>query len=177
MSWTSLALGHQPSDVVVIATGIAAVVTSSVRPLFKWLEFRAFMRMWQEIARRDSDMQWLEHFGYAMAAFRSRGKVVKTRASVERDEIGFPVRGEISSIQRDAPASLEDLSWHTVQASNGEARIRVASQGDNVLISNSEHPNEPLLICSSVEWNMFVKGIQKKDSGGLLGLGSSPREA
>jgi uncharacterized protein DUF397 len=174
MSWTSLALGHQPSDVVVIATGIAAVVASSVRPLFKWLEFRAFMRLWREIARRDSDMQWLEQFSYSMAAFRSRGKVVNARSPVKSDESGFPAQGETSSIQRDAPASLEDLLPHTVQTGNGQARIRVDSQGDNVLISNSKNPDEPPLTCSSVEWNMFVEGVQKRDSGGLLGLVFQP---
>jgi hypothetical protein len=168
MTWAALASGHQPSDVVVIVAGLTAVIASSVRPLFRWLEFRAFMRMWQEIARRDSDMHWLAYFSNAMAAFRSRGKAANAGAPVEHGNAGFPAQIESPAIQRDEPALLVGLSWHTVQVGNGKACVRVASQGDSVLIGDSKHPDGPVLIYSSVEWKTFVEGIRRGDFDELL---------
>jgi hypothetical protein len=169
MSWTALALGHQPSDVVVIAAGLTTVITSSVRPLFRWLEFRAFMKVWQEIARRDSDMRWLQYFSYAMAAFRSRGKTVNSGAQPDLRSAEFLAHRESPAIQQDESASLVGLSWHMTHAGNGEACVRVASQGDNIIIGDSKHPNGPVLTYSSVEWKMFVEGIRKGDFDELLG--------
>lgn len=169
MSWTALALGHQPSDVAVIAAGLTAVIASGVRPLFRWLEFRAFMRMWQEIARRDNDRQWLQYFGSAMAAFRSRGKAASGGSPVDLRNAGFMAQAGSPAIQRDEATSLVGLSWHIAGAGNGEACIRVASQGGNVLIGDSKHPDGPVLTYSSVEWKMFVEGIRKGDFDDLLG--------
>jgi hypothetical protein len=169
MSWTALTLGHQASDVMVVAAGLTAVITSSVRPLFRWLEFRAFMRVWQEIARSDKDMRSVQYFAYAMAAFRSRGKATNIGAPGDLHNAGSLTPRESPAFQRDESASWAELSWHTAHAGNGGTCIRVASQGDNVLIGDSKHPDAPVLTYSSVEWKMFVEGIRKGDFDELLG--------
>ena len=169
MSWTALTLGHQPSDVVVIAAGLTAIITSGVRPLLRWLEFRAFMRMWQEIARRDSDMRSLQYFPYAMAAFRSHGKAANGGSPGDLRNSRFMAQGESPAIQRAETASRAGLSWHTTHAGNGKACVRVAPQGDNILIGDSKHPDGPVLTYSPVEWNTFVEGIRKGDFDDLLG--------
>ena len=106
MSWTALTLGHQASDVVVIAAGLTAVITSTVRPLFRWLEFRAFMRVWQEIDRSDSEMQSVQYFAHAMAAFRSRGRAANIGAPRDLHNIESSTQIENPSFQRDESASL-----------------------------------------------------------------------
>lgn len=163
-----LASGHQPSDVVVLGAGLTAVIASSVRPLFRWLEFRAFMRMWQEIARR-SDMGWIPYFSYAMAAFRSRGRIADSEASVKHGAAGPPIKSESPAIQRYEPASLRGLSWHVVPAGNDKGSVRVAIWGDNILIGDSRYPDGSVLTCSSAEWKMFTEGIRRGDFDELLG--------
>src|SRR5690242_3077452 len=98
MSWAVLTLGHQASDVMVIAAGLTAVITAIVRPLFRWLEFRTFMRVWQEIVRSDRELQSVQYFPRAISAFRSRGKAA---------DIGIPadLRNAESLLQGESPVS------------------------------------------------------------------------
>ena len=92
MSWATLTASYHPSDVVVIAAGLLVVITSGVRTLFKWLEFRAFMNVWRELARHDSDMG-LQYFSEAMRAFRYRVRQLMAHPQVAQIAPAPPLRG------------------------------------------------------------------------------------
>lgn len=169
MSLAALIASHQLSDVVVIAAGLTAVITSGVRPLFKWLEFRAFMSVWRELARRDTDLQWLQYFGEAMMAFRYRGKAAISGSAIGSRNTRFSGQETSGRAKQDESASLPGLSWRTADASIGGACVRVASRGDEVIVGDSKDPDGAVLTYSIVEWKAFIEGVRKGDFDDLLG--------
>ncbi len=167
MSWATLTASYHPSDVVVIAAGLLVVITSGVRTLFKWLEFRAFMNGWRELARHDSDMG-LQYFSEAMRAFRYRGKAANGPSASGSDNTRSSAQGKRGRAQQDESASLAGLSWRAAEVSTGGACVRAASRGDEIIVGDSKDPAGTVLIYSVVEWKAFVEGIRKGDFDDLL---------
>ena len=63
--------------------------------------------------------------------------------------------------------SMKQLSWRTAYQCNGGACIRVAADGDAVMIGSSQ-PNGPVLSYSRAEWTAFVEGIRQGDFDDLI---------
>jgi Domain of unknown function (DUF397) len=64
---------------------------------------------------------------------------------------------------RSKPPVLGDLNWRVALACNGGQCIRVAPQGNRVVIGDSKNPDGPVLTYSRSEWHAFVDGIRQGD--------------
>jgi hypothetical protein len=61
-----------------------------------------------------------------------------------------------------------ELSWRVARLCNGGACVRVAANGDMVLVGDSKNPDGPVLSYSRPEWLAFVAGIRQGDFDDLL---------
>ncbi len=66
------------------------------------------------------------------------------------------------------PATLGQLSWRVARRCNGGACVRVASNGDLIVIGDSKNPDGPVLAYSGSEWRAFVEGVRQGDFDDLL---------
>lgn len=62
---------------------------------------------------------------------------------------------------RSKPHMLGELNWRVALTCSGGECIRVASQGDEIVIGDSKNPNGPVLTYSRTEWHAFVGGIRQ----------------
>jgi Domain of unknown function (DUF397) len=65
------------------------------------------------------------------------------------------------------PGSQKELSWRVARQCNGGACIRVAADGDGVVIGTSQ-PDGPVISYSRAEWTAFVEGIRQGDFDDLF---------
>jgi uncharacterized protein DUF397 len=68
---------------------------------------------------------------------------------------------------RSKTPTVGELSWIVALACNGGACIRVASQGDQIVIGDSKNPKGPVLTYSRDEWKAFANGIREGDFNSL----------
>jgi uncharacterized protein DUF397 len=61
------------------------------------------------------------------------------------------------------PSAPGDLSWCVSRTCDGGACIKVARQGDVVMIGNTSHPNGPIATYTWAEWNEFLVGAKRGD--------------
>lgn len=66
------------------------------------------------------------------------------------------------------PATLGEVSWRVARLCNGGACVRVATNGDMVLIGDSKNPDGPVLSYSREEFRTFVHGVRQGDFDDLL---------
>ncbi len=60
-------------------------------------------------------------------------------------------------------ATSGELSWRVARLCNGGACVRVAVDGETVLIGDTKDPDGPVLAYSRTEWSAFVEGIRQGD--------------
>ena len=163
MSWSALPGVHQPSDVTLIAAGLATVIASCARPLFKWLEFRSFVRMWRDLAH-GHEKESIEHFSYAMRAFRSRGKVDNTEFPTILSSAQFSGRekGRVFDRERSAPVAGLTLRKNRGRDETGDC-VEVAPPDGAMFMRDSKNPGGPILIFNSAEWQAFINGVKRGD--------------
>jgi hypothetical protein len=65
------------------------------------------------------------------------------------------------------PPVLWEPNWRIAVACNGGECIRVAPQGDQIVIGDSKNPDGPVLTYSRNEWHAFVDGIRQGDFDSL----------
>ncbi|GEM_PF-1196105 len=75
-------------------------------------------------------------------------------------------RPAVTKRTRSSVSTLGQLNWHVALACNGGECIRVASQGDQIIIGDSKNPGA-VLTYSRSEWDAFVRGIRQGDFEGL----------
>ncbi len=68
-----------------------------------------------------------------------------------------------NKLTRSGPATLAELDWRVALACNGGECIRVAPQGNEIVIGDSKNPSGPVLTYSRPEWQAFVNGIRQGD--------------
>jgi hypothetical protein len=73
----------------------------------------------------------------------------------------------LGTLIRPQPPRLGDINWHVAIACNGGECIRVAPQGNQIIIGDSKKPHGPVLTYSRTEWHTFVEGIRQGDFDGL----------
>lgn len=66
------------------------------------------------------------------------------------------------------PATLGELTWRIARRCNGGACVRVAANGDAVVIGDSKNPDGPVLSYSRTEFRTFVEGVRQGDFDDLL---------
>lgn len=76
----------------------------------------------------------------------------------------LPMLGKLA-ISR--PATMGELNWRVALMCDGGACIRVAPQGNQIIIGDSKKPNGPVLTYTRSEWHAFVDGIRKGDFDNL----------
>jgi hypothetical protein len=76
----------------------------------------------------------------------------------------LPVLGRIA---RANPPTIGELNWLVALACDGGQCIRVASEGNQILIGDSKNPNGPILAYSRAEWHTFADGIRQGEFDGL----------
>jgi hypothetical protein len=59
-------------------------------------------------------------------------------------------------------------TWHTALACNGGTCVRVAVNGQEVLIGDSKEPAGPVLTYSFSEWRDFLAGAKNGDFDHLV---------
>jgi hypothetical protein len=172
MSWSALAGVHQASDLALIVAGLATVIASCARPLFKWLEFRAFVCMWRDIARGHEE-ESIEHFSDAMRAFRSRGKADNAEFSTVLSSAQFSGREKGLVFDRDKPAPVSGRTWRKGRGrgENGDC-VEVAPPDDAMFVRDSKNPGDPILIFTSAQWQAFMNSVKRGD---FDTLSKSPR--
>jgi hypothetical protein len=62
----------------------------------------------------------------------------------------------------------DEFSWRVARLCNGGACVRVAANGDTILVGDSKNPSGPVLSYSRSEWISFVAGIRQGDFDDLL---------
>jgi hypothetical protein len=60
------------------------------------------------------------------------------------------------------------INWRTARNCNGGTCVRVAADGDTVLIGDSKTPDGPILAYSPAEWREFLVGAKNGDFDDLL---------
>jgi hypothetical protein len=66
-------------------------------------------------------------------------------------------------------ATQGDLAWHVSQSCDGGACVRVARNGDSVLIGNTRRPEGPVGEFTTDEWRQFLAGAKRGDFDGIAG--------
>lgn len=61
-----------------------------------------------------------------------------------------------------------DLIWRTAYSCNGGTCVRVAANGEMVLIGDSKAPHGPVLPFSRAEWREFLAGAKNGDFDDLI---------
>lgn len=161
MSGAALIFSSHPSVVAMITTGLTVVITSSIRPLLKWIEFRAYLSLLRALAPRNDDSR-PEYISDAMTAFRSRGKAGKGTCQNDFVESNSSVRVNNSGIDMgyDQP-TLGRLSWRVARNIDGGNCVQVALKGDMVVIGKEKNPNGLYLTYTWAEWKAFVESIKQ----------------
>jgi hypothetical protein len=125
MSWSALTGIYHPSDVTLVAAGIATVIASCVRPLFKWLEFRAFISLWRDLGR-GHEAEAIQHLSDAIRAFRSRGKADNTRSSAVLSHTQFSNQEKRIAFHSQGPEVVAGLTLRESRGCDGEECVEVA---------------------------------------------------
>jgi len=60
-----------------------------------------------------------------------------------------------------------DLDWHISRRCEGGACIKVARQGEFVLIGNTNSPDGPINEFTTDEWRHFLSGAKMGDFDGI----------
>jgi predicted secreted Zn-dependent protease len=68
---------------------------------------------------------------------------------------------------RSKPPMLAELNWQVARECNGGSCIRVAPQGEQVVIGDTKNPDGPIPTYSRTEWHAFVDGIRQGDFDGI----------
>ena len=161
MSWSALT-GVHPSDVALAAAGLTTVIANYARPLFRWREFRAFVRLWKELAP-GRETESIQHFSGAMREFRSRGKANHTGSSTVLSNAQFSGEDKDVALDKDKPASVAKLTWWKGRDRDNGNCVEVARSNDAVLVRDSKNPEGSILIFPSAEWQAFVNGVKRGD--------------
>jgi len=66
------------------------------------------------------------------------------------------------------PPTLGEIGWRVARMCNGGSCVRVAPNGDAILIGDSKNPDGPVLSYSRDEFRTFVEGIRQGDFDDLL---------
>jgi hypothetical protein len=162
MSWSALAGVHQSSDVALIVAGLASVIASCARPLFRWLEFRAFLRVWRDLAPGHEN-ESIEHFSDAVRAFRSRGKADNAGYSTILSSAQFSGQEKDPAFDRDKSATVAGLRWRKGRDCENEDCVEVAPPYDAMFVRDSKNPGSPILISTSAQWQAFVNSAKRGD--------------
>jgi hypothetical protein len=64
--------------------------------------------------------------------------------------------------------SADELSWRVASRCDAGTCVRIAQNGDVVLIGDSKNPDGPVLAYSRAEWRTFAEGIKQGDFDDLL---------
>ena len=143
MNEAALIFGSHPSVAALITAGLTVVIVSCIRPLLKWLEFRAYLSLLRELA--SSDGTRLKYVSDAMMAFRSRGKVGKSICQDEFVRRNSPVRGDDFRANIDSRhPTLDELSWRVARNHAHGDCVQVVLKEDMVVIGKVHKP--PYLI-------------------------------
>ena len=65
-------------------------------------------------------------------------------------------------------ATHGELSWRVARLCNGGACVRVAANGDMVVIGDTKDPNGPILSYTRTEFRNFIEGARQGDFDDLL---------
>lgn len=61
------------------------------------------------------------------------------------------------------PEALRELTWRVAHPCHNGNCVRVAVQGDMIIVGNTRHPAGPVLTYSRDEWDAFVDGVRRGD--------------
>lgn len=61
------------------------------------------------------------------------------------------------------PQNLGELSWRVARKCNSGDCVRVAAQGDEIVIGSSKHLDGPVISYTRSEWAAFVEGVREGD--------------
>lgn len=61
----------------------------------------------------------------------------------------------------------EDLNWHVSRTCDGGACVKVARQGDYVVLGNTSQPGGPTYTYTWTEWAEFLAGVKLGDFDNL----------
>jgi predicted secreted Zn-dependent protease len=73
-------------------------------------------------------------------------------------------------VDNTTPAASElrgSLTWQVARSCNGGACVRVAHNGNAILIGDSKNPDGPVLPFTRDEWKAFVEGVRQGDFDSL----------
>ncbi len=62
----------------------------------------------------------------------------------------------------------EGRNWHVSKTCDGGACVKVAPDGDAVLLSSTTQPDGPTIAYTRAEWQEFVAGIRRGDFDDLF---------
>ena len=60
-----------------------------------------------------------------------------------------------------------DLDWHVSRTCESGACVKVARQGESVLIGNTTDPESPITRFTPDEWRHFILGVKMGDFDGI----------
>ena len=66
------------------------------------------------------------------------------------------------------PVTAAELAWRVARQCNGGACVRVAADGDTVVIGDTKNPDGPVLSYSVAEFRTFVEGVRQGDFDDLV---------
>lgn len=66
-----------------------------------------------------------------------------------------------------AGSQTEDLTWRVSRTCDAGACIKVARQGESVLIGNTNNPEGPFGEFTADEWRHFLAGVKLGDFDGI----------
>ena len=66
-----------------------------------------------------------------------------------------------------AGSQTEDLTWSVSRTCDAGACIKVARQGESVLIGNTNNPEGPFGEFTADEWRHFLAGVKLGDFDGI----------
>jgi Domain of unknown function (DUF397) len=64
-------------------------------------------------------------------------------------------------------SQTEDLTWHVSRTCDAGACIKVARQGESILIGNTNSPEGPFGEFTADEWRNFLDGVKLGDFDGI----------
>jgi predicted secreted Zn-dependent protease len=64
-------------------------------------------------------------------------------------------------------ASARDLDWRVSRTCESGACVKVARQGDLILIGNTNDPDGPVNEFTMDEWHQFLAGVKMGDFDGI----------
>ena len=60
-------------------------------------------------------------------------------------------------------SALQDLAWVVSRTCDGGQCVKVARQGEYVIIGNTGNPTEPISKFTTDEWRHFIAGVKLGD--------------